>query len=72
MTSSLTWCRTLSDNVDMTKGPEPRSAKITVRIPESLLEALERKAAKDRRSVSDVVVLMLEDAFTTLTKQAKK
>ena len=52
----------------MVKGAERRDARITVRIPSSLLEAIEREAEEQRRSVADVVMLILSDALTKRRK----
>lgn len=45
------------------KGLERRDSKITIRLPQSLRDALEREAARERRTVSDVMILLLTDAM---------
>lgn len=47
----------------MVKGLERRDSKITIRLPQSLRDALEREAARERRTVSDVMILLLTDAM---------
>jgi hypothetical protein len=47
---------------DMVKGSERRVARLTLRLPPSLRDAIGRCAEKDRRSVSDWIVRTLEDA----------
>lgn len=47
----------------MPKGPERRDERITIRIPSSLREALDREAEAQRRSVADVVTIILTDAL---------
>ena len=47
----------------VTRDSERRDARITFRAPESLREALEREAAEQRRSISDVVTIILTDAL---------
>ena len=46
----------------MVKGSERRVARLTLRLPPSLRDAIGRCAEKDRRSVSDWIVMKLEDA----------
>jgi hypothetical protein len=53
----------------MPKGPERRTERITLRLPESLREALEREAERERRSVSDLIVILLSDAISKKGKQ---
>jgi hypothetical protein len=43
------------------KGAEPRIA-MTIRVPKSLRERLDKAAERDRRLVSDYIVVTLEDA----------
>ena len=47
----------------MYQGPVTREKRITIRIPAALKDALEREAQRDRRSVADVVIPVLEAAF---------
>jgi hypothetical protein len=42
---------------------EPRDHQITFRVPTRIRLALEEKAALERRTVADVLNLMLEDVF---------
>jgi hypothetical protein len=43
------------------KGPITRDTRLSIRIPSALKKATERWAAKNRRSVADAVILMLEE-----------
>jgi len=43
--------------------PGTREERITIRIPTALKKALEREAERDRRSVADIVIPVLEAAF---------
>lgn len=54
----------------MVKSPERRRARVTIRLPEDLRAAIEREAERDRRSPSDWIVLVLQDAITA--RAAKK
>ncbi|HEY1553677.1 MAG TPA: hypothetical protein VGF94_02525 [Kofleriaceae bacterium] len=40
-----------------------REQRITIRIPAALKTALEREARRDRRSVADIIIPVLEVAF---------
>lgn len=53
----------------MVKGPEKRDARITVRIPTSLKDALEREARRQRRSIADVLYMIVSDALTKRPKE---
>jgi uncharacterized protein (DUF1778 family) len=53
----------------MPKEASVRDARLSIRIPAGLKEAIERAAERERRSVADVVVFALEDAFL---KRARK
>lgn len=44
------------------KGPRARDARLSIRVPRALKETIARHAAKDRRTVADTVILMLEEA----------
>ncbi|HEX7842361.1 MAG TPA: hypothetical protein VF469_33040 [Kofleriaceae bacterium] len=46
----------------MVKGSERRIARLTLRLSPSLRDAIGRCAVKERRSVSDWIVMKLEDA----------
>lgn len=62
----------MSDNADMVKDTdELRDAKLTIRLPSALLEAIKREADRDRRSVADVIVFTLEDRFAKRRKGGK-
>jgi hypothetical protein len=43
------------------KGPATRDARLSLRIPRKLKKAIARWAARDRRTVADAVILMLEE-----------
>ena len=47
----------------MTKRIRQGSSNLTVRVPDSLRAKLKQAAAKDKRSPSDVLRLLLEDAL---------
>jgi hypothetical protein len=47
----------------MVKGPEVRATRFTIRLAPGLRAALEAAATKDRRSLSDFIVLKLEEAI---------
>lgn len=52
----------MSDTVRMGAGREKRDERMTFRVPSALRVAIERAAERDRRSVSDWIVLTLTDA----------
>lgn len=56
----------------MTKGTERRTTRLSVRVPESLKVALEREAERDRRTLADVVIILLEDALAKRATRTKK
>lgn len=61
----------------MTMGAMPketsiRDTRLSVRIPARLKEAIERAAERERRSVADLVVFALEDAFLKRTRKGGK
>ena len=60
---------TMGDIGAMAKDIERRTARLSVRIPASLKVALEREALRDRRTLADVVIIMLSD---TLSQRSKK
>jgi uncharacterized protein (DUF1778 family) len=43
------------------KGTDTRDARLSVRVPLALKQAIERYADEDRRTVADVVILLLEE-----------
>lgn len=43
------------------KGAETRDTRLSLRIPGTLKQAITRYAKEDRRTVADVVILMLEE-----------
>ena len=47
----------------MTKDPDRRDERITIRITKQLRDAIERAAKRDRRKISDWIVVKLEDAI---------
>ena len=59
----------MGDNGAMPKGPEGRTARLSVRVPESLKLALEQEAVRDRRTLADVVIIMLTDGLAKDTKK---
>lgn len=63
---------TMGDTFSMTKGTERRTTRLSVRVPEALKAALEREAVRDRRTLADVVIFMLEDALAKRAKKTKK
>jgi len=50
---------------------ETRDARITVRIPQSLRDAIEREAVRDRRSFADMTVILLTDALAKRVRKSK-
>ncbi len=48
---------------------EKREAQITIRIPQYLRDALDAEAARERRSIADLVIFALEDRYTTTKKK---
>lgn len=55
----------------MVKGSEIRDEKISIRLPASLLVAIQREAERDRRSVADVIVFTLEARFAKRARTRK-
>ena len=53
------------------KGPITRDARLSIRVPRALKKTIERHAAKDRRTVADTVILMLEEATSGATRTVK-
>lgn len=47
----------------MARGVERRDSKLTIRIPGTVKAALEREAERERRSVSDIVIMFVTDAL---------
>jgi hypothetical protein len=45
------------------KGTTTRDTRLSVRVPHTLKEAIERCAERDRRTVADVVIITLESRF---------
>lgn len=56
----------------MPKGTERREKRITLRLPPSLREAIERQAELDGRSISDWIVRTLQTATGTLPTAPKR
>lgn len=61
----------MGDNGAVPKEAEGRQARLSVRVPESLKLELEREAARDRRTVADVVIILLTDALAARTKKER-
>lgn len=59
----------MGDNGVMPKGSERRTARLSVRVPESLKLALEREAERDRRTVADLLIIILERGLSARTKK---
>lgn len=49
----------------MAKGTERRDARLTIRIPQSVKAELEREAERERRSVSDMIIIFVTDALAS-------
>jgi hypothetical protein len=62
----------MGDITIMPKGTELRSTRLSVRVPESLKAALEREAARDRRTLADLTIILLTDALAKRTKGARR
>jgi hypothetical protein len=56
----------------VTKGPEKRVVRITVRLPETLHAQIQEAADADRRSKSDWIVIALEKIFEKREKRGSK
>lgn len=54
----------MDDNEAMRKGTELRDTRLSLRVPLTLKQAIEREAERDRRTVADVVIMTLEARFT--------
>lgn len=53
--------------------PAPDSyEKVTISLPKSVLEKIDRLAAKDRRNRSNFIVLALEQSLLAPAKRSKK
>ena len=50
----------MSDISYMAKGTDRRDERITIRVPAAVRVALERVAAAQRRSVSDLILIYIE------------
>jgi uncharacterized protein (DUF1778 family) len=50
---------------------DKRDERMTFRIPSALRASVERAAARDRRTVSDWIVLALTDAVAAAKKRSK-
>jgi hypothetical protein len=51
------------------KGIITRDARLSIRVPSALKEAIERHAAKARRTVADTVIPMLEEAMQRVARR---
>jgi hypothetical protein len=54
------------------KGIITRDARLSIRVPRALKETIERYAAKDRQTVADTVILMLEEATQRRARRTNK
>jgi hypothetical protein len=57
----------MGDNGCVTKGTAKRTTRLSVRVPESLKSALEREAVRERRTVADLVIILLEQGLAKRT-----
>ncbi len=55
----------MSDNVRMAKGTDRRDERITIRVPAAVRVVLEREAAAQRRSLSDLILIFIEQGLGT-------
>lgn len=62
----------IADTWHVTKGPQKRDVRITVRMPEDLAALVQEAADADRRSKSDWIVLQLEALFAKRARRADK
>lgn len=62
-------CKTMGRMRRATGTDEKREAQITIRIPQYLRDALDAEAARERRSIADLVIFALEDRYTTTKKK---
>lgn len=53
----------MGESRPVTKRTEPRKHRMMIRIPVSLWHALKRVAAEDERSISDWIVVTLQEAI---------
>jgi hypothetical protein len=53
----------------MGKSAERRTTRLSVRVPASLKAALKHEAQRDRRTIADVVIIMLEQALSARVKK---
>jgi hypothetical protein len=53
----------MGDNQNVTKGTEKRTTRLSVRVPESLKSTLEREAERERRTLADLVIILLEQGL---------
>ncbi len=61
-------CKTIAG---MAKQSDKRDHQLTVRIPQYLRDELDREAERERRSVADIVVFILEDRYGKRSTKAK-
>ncbi len=54
------------------KGLYTRDARLSIRVPHALKQAVERHAARDRRTVADTVILMLEEATERSVRRSSR
>lgn len=53
----------------MPKGTERRTERLSIRVPLSLKEALEREAARDRRTSADLAIILLTDGLKARSRK---
>lgn len=53
----------MGDSMNMTKGTEKRTTRLSVRVPESLKSTLQREAERERRTLADLVIILLEQGL---------
>jgi predicted HicB family RNase H-like nuclease len=56
----------------MTKGPEKRDKRFSLRIPESVLKRMQTAARADRRSAADWVLLLVERELAARDRRKHK
>lgn len=63
--------RTMSDTPCTMGKSSLRDERVTLRLPASLKQALERAAEQERRSVADIIVFTLEEAMAKRKRRPK-
>lgn len=62
----------MADNLKMAKGTDLRDDRITIRLPSSLRQAIQREADRDRRTLADMIVIALEARFAKRSRKARR